>query len=309
MSLVAALKGNGPTGFGYGSTADEVVKDLNLEGKNILITGCNSGLGLYTMQTLSQKGARIIAAARTIEKVKNATQDLSGEFLPVACELSEPTSVAKCADELVKRGEHIDVILCNAGIMALPKLQVQHGLELQFLTNHIGHFILITRLLDQLKDDGRVVLLSSSAHQMAPKKGIELDNLDGKQGYKPWRAYGQSKLANLLCARELARRFEGSHKTANAVHPGVIMTNLGRHSQGDVINFLGSTLGNALFLKSIPQGAASQTYLAAHPDAAKYSGEYFADCNVAKSSAHGKDMALAQALWEKSEEIVKDFNL
>lgn len=304
MSLVAALKGRGPSGFGYGSTADEVVSGLDLSGKNILITGCNSGLGKYTMETLSGAGARVIAAARTEQKASAAIEGLKTPARPIACELSEPSSVLACVDALREDDEKIDVILCNAGIMALPELHVQHGYELQFLTNHIGHFMLVTGLLEQLTDTARVVIVSSSAHQMAPKAGIEFDNLDGKKGYSAWRAYGQSKLANILCARQLAREFEGTGKTANTLHPGVIMTNLGRHSQGDVMNFLGDTLGKALFLKSIPQGAATQTYVSVHPDAAKHSGEYFADCNVSRTSKHGQNMAMAQELWERSEEIV-----
>lgn len=304
MSLIAAIKGRGPSGYGYGSTADEVVSGLDLSGKNILITGCNSGLGKYTMETVSGAGARVIAAARTEDKARAAIKGLKTPARPIACELSEPASVRACVDALREDGEQIDVILCNAGIMALPKLEVKHGYELQFFTNHIGHFMLVTGLLDQLTDTARVVIVSSSAHQMAPKSGIEFDNLDGHKGYGAWRAYGQSKLANILCARELARKFEGTGKTANTLHPGVIMTNLGRHSQGDVMNFIGSTVGKALFLKSIPQGAATQTYVSVHPDAAQYSGEYFADCNVSKTTAHGRDMEMARKLWERSEEIV-----
>ncbi len=305
MSLLSMLKGKGPSGFGYGSTAEDVTQGIDLSGKTILITGCNSGLGQETMRVLAMRGAKIIAAARTVDKAAKASKELGLETRPVACELSDPESVRACVKELVDDDESIDVILCNAGIMALPKLQLAHGYELQFFTNHIGHFMLITGLLDQLTETGRVLLVSSSAHQFTPKAGIDFENLDGSKGYSPWRFYGQSKLANLLCARELASRFEGTKKTANALHPGVIMTNLGRHSQGAVANTLGEVIGKPLFLKNVHQGAATQAYLAAHPDANKHSGEYFADCNVAKSSAHGRDTQLAAQLWLKSEEIIK----
>jgi NAD(P)-dependent dehydrogenase (short-subunit alcohol dehydrogenase family) len=180
---------------------------------------------------------------------------------------------------------------------------VQHGLELQFLTNHIGHFLLVTGLLDTLTADGRVVMLSSSAHQQAYSQGIRLDDLDAAKGYSSWGAYGQSKLANLLFARELAKRLPAG-QTANSVHPGVIATNLVRHMLPDFAASLLRSAGTALALKTIPQGAATQTYVATHPDAAKVSGEYWADCNVAKSSKHGRDDALAAALWAKTEEIV-----
>lgn len=308
MSLLSMIKGKGPTGFGYGSTAEQVTQGIDLTGKTVLITGCNSGLGEETMRVLASRGARIIAAARTVEKAERASKQLGIEARPVACELSEPESVKECVKELVDDDESIDVILCNAGIMALPKLTLAHGYELQFFTNHIGHFMLITGLLDQLTDDARVLLVSSSAHQFSPSTGIDFDNLDGSKGYSPWRFYGQSKVANLLCARELAHRFEGTNKIANALHPGVIMTNLGRHSQGAVANTLGDLIGKPLFLKNVHEGAATQTFLAAHPEARKHSGEYFADCNVAKSNSHGRDMDLAARLWARSEEIVATFN-
>jgi len=140
---------------------------------------------------------------------------------------------------------------------------------------------------------------------MAPKEGIQFDNLSGEIGYKGWVAYGQSKIANLLFAKELARRFAGTNKTANAVHPGVIATNLGRHMAiPPVIGQIGYGIANALFLKTVGQGAATECYVAVNPGAAKISGAYFADSNVAKPRPDAEDPALAKKLWEKSEEIV-----
>ena len=303
MSLLAALKPSGKSGFGYGSTADDVTADLDLSGKTILLTGSNSGIGLESFKTLSKRGAHVIAAARTVDKAQKAG-DAEGldNFTPVACELSDPESVRACVETVKGLGKSLDVLLCNAGIMALPELNQSHGYELQFFTNHIGHFILVTGLLDLLADDGRVVMLSSDAHKGTPKGGIELDNLSGEKGYRGWLAYGQSKLSNLLFARELARRLEGTNKTAYAIHPGVIKTNLTRHMS--VAATVGMAIANPLFLKSPEQGAATQVYAAVHPDAVRFNGEYWADCNVAKSSKHGRDMELAKKLWEKSEEIV-----
>ncbi|HEX4512741.1 MAG TPA: hypothetical protein VH054_04370, partial [Polyangiaceae bacterium] len=165
-----------------------------------------------------------------------------------------------------------------------------------------GHFILVTGLLDDLTDTGRVVMLSSSAHSQAPKGGVELDNLDGAKSYTAWGNYGQSKIANILFAKELARKFEGTKKTANAVHPGVIATNLGRH-MNPVARVLFGTVG-PLFLKSVPQGAATEVFVAASPTVDGVSGEYFADCNVATPRADATDAELAKKLWAKSEEIV-----
>ncbi|MDH4199390.1 MAG: hypothetical protein OEV66_03330, partial [Spirochaetia bacterium] len=166
----------------------------------------------------------------------------------------------------------------------------------------IGHFILVTGLLSELSPSARVVMLSSSAHGMAPAEGIEFDNLDGKKNYRPWRAYGQSKFANLLFAKELARQFEGTKKTANAVHPGVIHTNLGRHM--NIVGQFGFRLGSSLFMKSIAQGAATQCYAAVHPEMNSISGAYLADCNIAKSRPDADNVELAKKLWVTSEKIV-----
>jgi WW domain-containing oxidoreductase len=299
------FKGKGPSGFGYGSTAEDVTNGISLKGKTILITGCNSGLGYEAMRVLALRGAHVIGAARTLDKANAAAATVSGKAEGVACELADPVSVHACVAAVKARGLELDAIIANAGIMALPKLNQAFGYELQFFTNHIGHFILVTGLVDSLAGNGRVVMLSSTAHTMAPEGGIQFDNLSGEKGYKGWTAYGQSKIANLLFAKELAHRFKGTAKTANAVHPGVIATNLGRHL--GIPAFLGDAgyaIANALFLKSIPQGAATECYVAVNPKTATTNGQYFADCNIAKPRADAEDPALARRLWDVSEEIV-----
>jgi WW domain-containing oxidoreductase len=302
MSLYQHLKQNGPSGFGYGSTAEEVTEGLSLAGKTVLVTGCSSGLGFEASRVLALRGARVIGSARTLEKARTACAAFKGETVPLACELSDPASVRACVAAVARSGLTLDAIVCNAGIMALPKALQTHGIEAQLFTNHVGHFMLVTGLLDRLADDGRVVMLSSAAHKMAPKGGIEFENLSGDKGYAPWTAYGQSKLANLLFARELARRFTGTRRTANAVHPGVIQTRLGRHMNPVARFFFG--LANPLVLKTAPQGAATEVWAAVHPAAGKLSGEYLADCNVAKSRPDAEDPALAARLWRVTEEIV-----
>lgn len=303
MSLYAMFTSKGPSGFGYASTAEDVTNGLDLKGKTYLVTGSNSGLGFETLRVLTLRGAKVLALARSVERAREAcAQVKGGETVPLACELSDPKSVRACVDEVKRSGVKLDGIICNAGIMALPKLEKAHGYELQFFTNHVGHFILVTGLIDSLKDDGRVVMLSSAAHLRAPKEGIQFDNLDGAKGYTAWGNYGQAKLANLLFAKELARRFEGTKRTANALHPGVIHTNLGRH-MGSVLNVLSSVVG-ALAMKTIPQGAATQVYVATHPSLAGVSGKYFADSNVATPRKDAEDAALAKKLWEVTEQIV-----
>jgi WW domain-containing oxidoreductase len=304
VSIYGLFARKGPSGFGYRSTAQQVTEDISLDGKTILLTGCNSGLGLEAMRVLVLRGAKVIGTARSFDKAEAACAGVAGETVPLACELSEPASVRACVDAVQSMGVELDAIICNAGVMALPRLETKHGYELQFFTNHIGHFILVTGLIDRLSATGRVVMLSSDLHKMAPKVGIELDNLDGAKGYGAWRNYGQSKLANILFAVQLTQRFAGTQRTANAVHPGVIATNLNRH-----MNPVVSALQRAsapLFLKSVPQGAATEVFVATHPSLAGVSGEYFADCNVARPSANANDAALAQRLWGVSERIVAE---
>ena len=146
-----------------------------------------------------------------------------------------------------------------------------------------------------------MVVVASSAHRRAPREGIDFDNLAGQKRYVPWTAYARSKLANILFAKELARRLRGSRRTANAIHPGVIGTGLTRN-MGAAVGAVWKVASTAL-LKSIPQGAATQCYLACHPAVAGVSGGYFSDCNVARPSALAEDAALAMRLWDETAQI------
>jgi NAD(P)-dependent dehydrogenase (short-subunit alcohol dehydrogenase family) len=303
MSLLGLLKGKGASGFGYDSSAEEVTAGLSLAGRTFLVTGAASGLGRETARVFAKRGARVIATGRTEASVRAACASFEGEILPMACELSTPASVRACIGAIRRTDPKLHGIVCNAGIMALPRLEKACGYELQFFTNHIGHFILVTGLLDHLDDTARVVMLSSAAHKGAPAQGVEFDNLSGTHGYGPWRAYGQSKLCNILFANHLAKRFEGSGRTANAVHPGVIATALGRSMPA----FARAALSAAspLVLKTIPQGAATQCYVATNAGLDGVKGQYFADSNVAVPSALARDEALAARLWAESERIVE----
>ncbi len=304
MSLYSKLQPKGPSGFGYGSTAEDVTAGLSLSGKTFLVTGCNSGLGLETARVLAMRGGRVVGTARTAEKARAAIAPLGGNTIGLECELSEPGSV-RASVRTVKAalsGAKIDALICNAGIMALPGNEQKFGLELQLFTNHVGHFMLVTGLLDELADAGRVVMVSSRAHFRAPKGGIEFDNLSGARDYAPWKAYGQSKIANILFAKELARRLEGTNKTANAIHPGVIFTNLSRHM--NPATRVGFRILGSLMMKSTDEGAATQCYVAAHPAAAAITGRYWVDCNVAEPRPDGTDAATAAKLWAVTEEIV-----
>ncbi|MBK6846732.1 MAG: SDR family NAD(P)-dependent oxidoreductase [Proteobacteria bacterium] len=305
-------QGSSAAVFGARSTAAEVVAGLDLKGKTVLLTGSNSGLGLETLRALIGRGAHVIALARTQDKASASLIEASGGSRPatlvgtaLACELAEPAAVRTCVAAVRALGRPIDALIANAGIMALPRPEQRYGLELQFLTNHVGHFMLVTGLLDQLADDGRVVMVSSRAHHGAPRGGIAFDDLSGARHYRPWVAYGQSKLANLLFARELAQRLAQSarpRRSAHALHPGVIRTNLVRHLNPLLRGVL--ALAAPLVLKSAAQGAATQCYVAVHPALAGLNGRYFADCREALPSPYGRDDALARRLWEVTEALV-----
>lgn len=304
MSLYALIKRNGPSGFGYGSTAEDVTAGLDLGGKTILVTGCSSGLGFETMRVLALRGATVIGTARTEAKARAAAAAVGGRVSAIACDLSEPSSVRGAVAAVKAGGAPLAAVICNAGVMGLPRLTLIHGLEGHFFTNHIGHFMLVTGLLDQLAADGRVVMVSSAAHRWAQPGGIDFDNLSGAKCYRPSRAYGQSKFANLVFAKELAHRLAGTGRVANAIHPGIVMeTNVTRHMTNPLLE-VARVVGGWLAFKTIPQGAATQSYVAVHPDVARLSGCYFADCNLANPRPDAEDPSICPRLWAMSEAIV-----
>jgi len=281
----------------------QVTEGLDLSGMTAFITGCNSGLGYETMRVLSLRGANIIGAARTLEKAQTACASIDGPATPVVCELSDLESIQACGKQVQAMGMPIDMLILNAGIMALPELEQVNGLEKQFYVNHIGHFALTSYLLGQVvaAPQGRVVVVSSSGHSFAPDDGIEFDNLSGEREYSPWKMYGTSKLANGLFALSLTEKLAGTNATANAIHPGIINTNLGRHFPW--YQRIAASLFGWAFMKSTEAGAATQTYVATAPALAGYSGYYFADCNPIMPDPRMLNPQQAEELWAVSEEI------
>ena len=290
--------------FNFHSTAEEVTGGLDLTGQTYVVTGSNSGLGKESIRVLAMRGASIIACARTIAKAQDTMTELGIDGIPVACDLANLQSVTEAVNTIRALNAPIQCIIANAGIMALPNLHQVHGYEIQFFTNHVGHFHFVTGLVDSLTNNGRVVILSSRAHAYARKYGMELDNLSGEHDYNDWRMYGRSKLANILFAKSLNKRFEGSNRRANSVHPGVIRTNLGRH----VLDREGmyERIQRTIPLKNIPQGTSTQLLVATHPSLEGVGGHYFSDCQIAKTIPQGEDEALAEELWRITEAIIAD---
>jgi NAD(P)-dependent dehydrogenase (short-subunit alcohol dehydrogenase family) len=295
--------------FGADSTAEEVTAGIDLTGRTALVTGATSGLGLETLRVLSMRGAHVIVTGRTLEKAREACATVAGKTTPVALELERWDSVAAAAEQVRALGTPIDMLICNAGIMALPKLEQVYGLEKQFVVNHLGHFILVNRLLDQVRaaPQGRIVAVSSLGYRWAPAAGIEFDNLSGERDYQPNKMYGQSKLANMLMVLGLTERLAGTPTTANAVHPGVINTNLGRHFEA--WKRVAASLIGWTFMKSVEAGAATTCYVATAPALAQTTGHYFEDCNpvVPEAGKHMDDRALAAQLWTRSEELTREY--
>jgi WW domain-containing oxidoreductase len=290
--------------FGARSTADQVLAGIDLTGKRIVVTGCNSGIGFETMSALSANGAHVIGVARSLQDAQNACRQMGPSSTPVACDLADLDSVAAAADTIRGLQGPLDAIVANAGIANLPTLQTRYGVELQFLVNHIGHFSLVNELLGQVRDGtGRIVIVSSSASiNQAPAEGIMFDNLDGHRFYKPFMFYGQSKLANGLFAKELSRRLSARGIAVNSLHPGATRGTRLNKSAGPAARIALSAA--QLFMKSAGRGAATQALLAANPSVSGITGEFWSNCRIAKGNSLLQDAGLAKRLWDVSDAIV-----
>ena len=243
---------------GANATAEAVTAGIDLSGKTVVVTGCNSGIGLETMRVLALRGAHVVGTARTAERGREACASVEGKTTPVVLELTDFASVVACAENIRGLGVPIDVLICNAGSLPTSQRQVR-GLEMQFVVNHLGHYLLTRRLLDDIvaAPQGRVVVVGSIAHRQVPPGGIQFDNLSG-EGWER-QAYGHSKLANGLFALELSRRLRGTGATSNSLHPGVVATNIMRH-----MNFTSRAGGGGFNFETPAQGAATSRHLASN---------------------------------------------
>ena len=311
--------------FGFESTADEVLEGKDLSGLTALVTGGYSGLGQETARAMAAKGAHIILSGRDATKLSAAADAIAeqtgAKVDTLKCDLASLDSIRKAAAEANERFEKIDLLINNAGVMACDQAKTADGFEMQFGTNHVGHFLL-TNLLVPLLEKGerpRIVNLSSRGHHIAP---VDFDdpNFESRE-YDKWVSYGQSKTANVLFAVGLEKRLSDKGIHAYSLHPGGIMTNLGRHmSDQDMADLMERIRKNAEErgetpepFKTIPQGAATTCWAATAEELEGNGGLYCENCHVADQDdestgggvrSYAIDPDKADHLWSLSEEMV-----
>ncbi|CAN7132601.1 unnamed protein product [Brassica rapa subsp. narinosa] len=305
----------GASGFSSSSTAEEVTHGVDGTGLTAIVTGASSGIGVETARVLALRGVHVVMAVRNTVSGAKVKQDIlnqvPGAKLDVMeLDLSSIESVRRFASDYKSTGLPLNILINNAGVMACPFMLSKDNIELQFATNHLGHFLLTKLLLDTMKNtsreskrEGRIVNLSSEAHRFSYPEGVRFDKINDVSSYSSISAYGQSKLCNVLHANELARQLkeDGVHITVNSLHPGAIMTSLWRHFNSYLAGAVSALA--SYFIKTVPQGAATTCYLALSPQVAGVTGEYFRNCKITKPSSFGQDSELAKKVWDFSTKL------
>lgn len=300
------------TPFGRTSTADEVIAGVHLSGKHAIVTGGASGLGAETARALAAAGAAVTITARDANAGREMAARISARTgnQQVTCAPLELTSRSSAAAFAAGWSVPLHILVCNAGIMALPQLRrTPEGWELQFATNHLGHFNLAVGLHDALAAAGgaRIVSVSSNAHR---RSAVIFDDINfERRPYDPWLAYGQSKTANVLFAVAAAKRWAADGIVANALMPGGIRTGLQRYQEQNITPEIQAIFDRYPW-KTVEQGAATQVLLAASPLTENVTGRYFEDCNEAEVTTspdeengvrpYALDPADAARLWDVS---------
>jgi len=309
--------------FGFESTTDDVLDGIDLSGKRVLVTGASAGLGVETTRALAAHGASVSMAVRDLTKGAAAMDEIL-EQVPDAdldlrqLDLADLSSVRTFAHGFLEDHDVLHVLIGNAGIMACPEGRTVDGFELQFGTNHLGHFLLIDLLRPALvaAQGARVVLLSSAGHRFGD---VSLDDWNfEREPYDAWVAYGRAKTANVLCAVGLDQRLREQGVRAFAVHPGGIQTELGRHLTDETLGVLierQKAGSGPISWKTVEQGAATTVWAATAPELDGEGGLYLEDCHVAEAvedpdvsggvRSYAIDAARADALWELSERLTR----
>jgi len=284
----------------------------SMQGKTVLITGGNSGIGKFTAIGLAKQGAKVVFTSRSQRKgdvaraeIREAANTQQVEFMML--DLADFASIERFAAEFLAKHERLDVLVLNAGLVLDQRSTTKQGFETTFGVNHLGHMFLTELLLDRVKASApaRIVVLSSAAHKGA-RAGLDFDDLNAERKYSGWIAYCQSKLANILFTRALAKRLAGSRVTVNAVHPGLVASGF---AAADDVHGLLSRIGMAImrpFSLSSEKGARTSIWLASAPELEGQSGGYYARCKPASLTKAAKDDAAAERLWTVSEQLIAD---
>lgn len=295
-----------------GTTAEQVSEGIDLSGQNALVTGANTGLGMETARVLALRGAKVTMACRDSDKAERARRSIvdsaggridADQLELLELDLNSLARTRQSAEEFSRRGQPLHLLVNNAGIMIPMERRTEDGFEAHFGINHLAHFLFTNLLVDSLRAAGRarVVVLSSAAMGMATLTSALQDLNWEQRRFNGFRSYGDSKLMNLMFAREFNRRHARGGIVANALHPGVIATELAR-DQSLPFMLLG-TLARP-FMKSVPQGAATTVYVATSPDYQTRGGLYFSDCRERKPLHKlALDDAVCRAVWERSCEL------
>ncbi|CAN9506720.1 unnamed protein product [Ophioblennius macclurei] len=282
---------------------------VRLDGKTVLITGANTGIGKETALDMARRGARVILACRDLTRARVAADEIrqqsgNGNVVVKKLDLASLQSVRDLTKEVEEKEERLDILINNAGIMMCPKLQTEDGFEMQFGVNHLGHFLLTNRLLDLLKKSApsRVVIVSSLAHERGV---IHFDDINLDKDYHRMKSYRQSKLANVLFGKELAARLQGTGVTVYSLHPGVIRTELTRHLLPTLALWQKMVIGVLQWLIKTPcEGAQTSIYCAVDESLANVSGLYYSDCAPKTPAPQARDDAAAKKLWDLSASMV-----
>ena len=310
------------TELGEQTTTNEVLEGIDLTGKVAIVTGASGGLGAETARALASKGASVTIAARDLtraqamaDQIKESTGNPNVDVGEV--ELDKPDSVRAFAKNYLANHDSLNILINNAGVMACPLNRTSEGWEMQFATNHLGHFLLTCLLSPALIKGApaRVVNLSSGGHNFAP---VNFDDIHfNNRDYDKFQSYGQSKTANILFSIELDNRLKDRGVRVNAVHPGVIMTDLGRHmSEEDIQAIMGNRPEGSpeMVFKEIPAGAATSVWMATSPQLEGVGGQYAQDCTLVEPDATdagtggwakwAQGAEDARRLWSMSEEML-----
>ncbi|XP_036607715.1 retinol dehydrogenase 14-like [Trichosurus vulpecula] len=295
-----------------------------MRGKTVIVTGANTGLGRATAAELLRRGARVILACRDRGRAEQAAAELlreqeqaraqaqvppaaeggpAGELIVKELDLASLRSVRAFCQEVLQEEPRLDVLINNAGVFRCPYMKTEDGFEMQFGVNHLGHFLLTNLLLDRLKESApsRIVVVSSKLYKYGE---INFEDLNSELKYNKSFCYSQSKLANILFTRELARRLEGTNVTVNVLHPGIVRTDLGRHINIPLLAKPLFNLASWAFLKTPEEGAQTSVYLASSPEVEGVSGKYFGDCKEEDLLPKAMDDSVARKLWDISEAMV-----